>query len=236
MSSFKKLNPSEVFTSKNTFNKQWDLVYCSYPNDQYVQVYKGTKYTGSFTSNSEYITNGRYDRLVYEHINYLFYQKYDSNLDNTSLIDSVYFESSSIYRPVDPYVHHYEGYKIIDNFPTGSNDGIRVLNISPKLYGNRIIPGEFQLQSSSYNITDDGECNLNDNNEHVGNIFYSHGIVVITNPQYQTMFPIPYVARSGNFEFNEGDTKNINILDLVDRRLGDFVHDSFTYILPLLLA
>jgi len=46
------------------------------------------------------------------------------------------------------------------------------------------------LESDEYDVIDDGFGNLFDGETHIGNVFYSHGILVITNQEYQLMFPL----------------------------------------------
>ena len=72
-------------------------------------------------------------------------------------------------------------------FPTGSNDHITTISIPTKLYGEKIIPTTFELEYTGSNIftgglllTDDGEGNIISGSDVVGQIFYSHGIAVLT--------------------------------------------------------
>ena len=75
MASFKKLSKSDVTFVPYHANKQWNLSYCPYPtSSEYLTIYNGTNLTGSFSSD-EPITEGQYDRLVYNQINQLFYKK-----------------------------------------------------------------------------------------------------------------------------------------------------------------
>jgi hypothetical protein len=45
---------------------------------------------------------------------------------------------------------------------------------------------------------------------HVGNIFYAHGLGIITNPDYQTMFPLPPIAKNDSGSFLTTDSKVIS--------------------------
>ncbi len=45
---------------------------------------------------------------------------------------------------------------------------------------------------------------------HVGNIYYAHGLGIITNPDYQTMFPLPPIAKNDSGSFLTTDTKVIS--------------------------
>jgi len=79
-------------------------------------------------------------------------------------------------------------------FPTESNSVIGIISISPQVYGEQISRKSFILTpqySSNYRIVDDGNGNLVDtqnSNAHVGNVIYSQGMIVITNPDYSIAF------------------------------------------------
>lgn len=66
-------------------------------------------------------------------------------------------------------------------FPTGSTNIIGVISIPSRLYGNYIQPNSFEYTAPSGSITDDGEGNIIYNNQICGNIFYAHGIIVLTS-------------------------------------------------------
>ena len=68
-------------------------------------------------------------------------------------------------------------------FYTGSNSTIGVISIPTKLFGEKIQPSSFSFICPSGSIYDDGEGNLinNSNGLVCGQIFYSHGLAVITD-------------------------------------------------------
>ena len=157
MSAFKKLSKSDVTVVPYAANKQWNLNYCSYPtSSDYITIYKGTNLTGSFSFDSDPITEGQYERLIYNQINHLFYQNYSASLNTSSLASSLFYESASQQRPTSSYFIYNDNPYFIDNFPTGAMAGIRVLAINQNIYGGKVLPGSFNLSSSAYNITDDG--------------------------------------------------------------------------------
>lgn len=220
MSSFKKLSKSDVTVVPYSANKQWNLSYCPLPqNDANVVIYKGTNVTGSFNPETDPQTWDTYERLLYSQINHLFYQTYSSSLDTASLANSFNYESASQQRPTSSYFVYNDNPRLIKNFPTGSDSNycypttfsgsIRVLAINQNTYGNKLLPYTFNLSSSVYNITDDGYGNLYDSSTHVGNIFYAHGLVVITNQDYQLMFPIPPLAYNDTVCFTANSTPKI---------------------------
>jgi hypothetical protein len=211
MSSFKQLSKPDVSFTPYHANKQWDITYCPYPTSSgYLTIYNGTNLTGSFSSNDDPLTEEQYDRLVYSQINQLFYQKYTTPLNTSSLANSIYYESVSQQRPTHSYFIYNDSTRLVKNFPTGAMEGIRVLAINQDIYSSKILPNHFKLSSSAYNITDDGYGNLYDVNTHIGNIFYSHGLGVITNQDYQLMFPLPPIAKNDYGSFLTTDTKTIS--------------------------
>ena len=81
-------------------------------------------------------------------------------------------------------------------FPTGSDAQILVISVPSKLYGDYIQPKSFNLQFNEDPstveadigpITDDGNGNLISASINVGQIFYPHGIAVLTNNNWGSM-------------------------------------------------
>lgn len=117
------------------------------------------------------------------------------------------------------------------------NTKIRVLSIPRDIYGNGIEPGSFVISSSTYYITDDGQGNLWDyttsgsiyNKDpyngayyaggdttriYVGNIVYSPGFAIITNPEYLCFYPSEPIAVNDNYIIsNVSSSKILPILD-----------------------
>lgn len=104
-------------------------------------------------------------------------------------------------------------------FPTGNLEEITVIAIPRTRFGEKISPATFRLiNSGSYSLYDDGNGNINDygtgslatyvenaylnypqtfyntllnttGSVHVGNILYSQGVIILTNQDYQDIFP-----------------------------------------------
>jgi hypothetical protein len=211
MSSFKKLSKSDVTVVPYHANKQWTLPYCPYPtSSDYLTIYKGTNFTSSFSLDED-VTEGQYERLVYSQINQLFYQDYTASLDTSSLMFTLNnYESASQQRPTSSYFIYNDNKNLITSFPTGAMEGIRVLAINQDIYGNKVLPNHFILSSSAYYVTDDGFGNLYDGTTPIGNIFYAHGLGIITNQEYQLMFPLTPIAKNDIGYFLTTDTKTIS--------------------------
>jgi hypothetical protein len=221
MSSFKQLSKSDVTVVANQANKQWTLPYCPYPtSSDYLTIYKGTNVTGAFSADNDPVTEGEYERLVYAQINQMFYQTYTASLNTSSLMFTLNnYQSASQQRPTSSYFIYNDNDNLIVNFPTGAMDGIRVVAINQSVFGNKVLPGNFQLSSSAYNVKDDAYGNLFDysgSKTHVGNIFYAQGLAIVTNQDYQLMFPLPPLAKNDSGSFLTTDSPKIISASLND--------------------
>ena len=248
MASFKKLSTSDVFVVPYTANKNWDLDFDCVPQDgAYFTIYKGKNLTGSVDLVDGPVTEGQYEYLVYRNVNHLYYQYASSSLlDSHSLQDSLYYasaptESGTILT--GSYFNFNENPQFINEFPTGSNDFVRVMKFNQNIYGEQIKPNCFVLTApGSYQLVDDGFGNIYDiaftgyyvdqnyyappgyiveleNKVFVGNIFYSQGIVIITNPNYKCFLQTPPNAINDYFRvLNVQRTKKLDILanDYID--------------------
>lgn len=248
MASFKKLSTQDIFVVPYTANKNWDIDFNCVPQDgAYFTIYKGKNLVGNIDLVNGPITEGQYESLVYRNINHLYYQYASSSILNShSLQDSLYYasaptESGTILT--GSYFNFNENPQFVNEFPTGSNDFIRVMKFNQNIYGEQIKPNCFVLTASgSYQLVDDGFGNIYDiaftgyyvdpnyyappgyiaeleNKVFVGNIFYSQGIVVITNPNYKCFLPTPPNAINDYFRvLNVQRTKKLDILanDYID--------------------
>lgn len=125
------------------------------------------------------------------------------------------------------------------NFPTEQRSEIRVISIPQSFYGERLKPKHFILESTSsaYYIVDDGNGNLYDisglaepyvvdgyvNEDYfesvemqelplVGNVFYAHGIAVITNQDYLYIFPKNCTLSGGSAYYIANDCSFTGLL------------------------
>lgn len=174
MGSLKKLNKADITRVPYAANKQWNLDYfCTPQNDPYVTIYKGTKITGSFSSEKtsiDPVTNEQYERLVYDSINHLFYKLYSGSiLDTGSLMFNINtYESASQQRPTASYFDYNSNPYFINTFPTGSGAEMRVMVINQDIYGSKVLPHSFNISYppsetfQGYDIKDDGYGNLYD--------------------------------------------------------------------------
>jgi hypothetical protein len=199
MSSFKKLSKSDVTVVPYYANKQWSFTSSSYATSSV--IYKGTNLTSSFSSASDPVTAGQYERLIYKSINQLFFQDYTGSLNTSSLANSIYYASASQNRPTQSYFVFNDNSNFVNYFPTGANETIQILAINRGVYGNKILPNTFILTSSAYTIADDGYGNLYDtktSKTHIGSIFYAFGLSIITRQNYQGAFTSSFTASFKN--------------------------------------
>ena len=189
MSSFKKLSKSDVTVVPYGANKYWTFTRSTSPT--YSSINQGTNVSGLFSKSSDPISDGQYERLVYNSINQLFYQSITSSLNTSSLASSIYYESASQQRPTSSYFIYNDSDNFVNNFPTNIAQTIQVLAVNADVYGSKILPNSILITGTSINISDDGFGNLYNTystKTHVGNIFYAQGMFVITNQSYQSLF------------------------------------------------
>jgi len=189
MSSFKKLSKADITTVPYAANKQWSFAYTSStPNDDYMVFSIGKK--EDFNTSGATTTNGLYQSSIYDSMNHMFYQEYTDLLDTGSIMFNVdTYQSASQQRPTGSYFNYNINPNQIKNFPTGAGEQIGVLSINQSIFGSKVLPYSFRMSSSLFNITDDGYGNLYSGSSHVGNIFYAHGIAILTNQNTINIFP-----------------------------------------------
>lgn len=225
MSAFKRLNNSDVVTLPYVANKYWEVTACGLESSG-VFVYTGKKMSGSFFPQEEYAHNGEYERLVYDNINHLFYQEFSGSfLDPTSNLSGNSYQTATQYRASGSYYDYTSVGYMVKDFPKNYGNEIKVLGISPALYGTSINPGSFQISASAYYLIDDGNGNLYEtkganSGSLVGNIFYKHGLAVITHQDYQQAFPVPPSAVDDQYSFDKSFTPKLTYPLINDNSRG----------------
>jgi hypothetical protein len=136
----------------------------------------------------------QYQRLVYSSIEELYYSNYlnstaslGSPVTTASLIPGADSEGDVLVGPTSSagrYFNYPQTTLTFEHyFPTTSNSYIGVLSIPVSLFGNYIQPGSFNWSADSGSVYDDGEGNLifSSTQQICGQIFYSHGIAILTS-------------------------------------------------------
>lgn len=192
MSAFKRINKSDVFVLPYVANKNWQFSSASL-SENGIQIYTGVKDDNIFDPLNDTTSNGHFQKLIYNSVNHLYYQEFSgSYIDDTRLLQTNNYISASVYRSSGSYFDYHNSNDSYRFFPTSSSSSIKVISIPKKIYGSAIKKGTFSIKSDVFEITDDGKGNIIDimtePNSVIGNIFYSHGLIIITQPSYQEIF------------------------------------------------
>lgn len=210
MSAYKQLLASDITVIPFEVNKSFS--------------YKGNELTGSgvgidrflglntsslFDPTIDPITGDvypQYQRLIYNSIKELYYSNYLSSSYGSPAVTSSLIPGNNVEGDVyvgstnsdGRYFNYNQSTLTFEKyFPTSSDSIIGVISIPSRLYGNYIQPGSFKWETNYDFVEDDGEGNLilSSSNEICGQIFYYHGIAVITKGGY----PRPPYYGSGTY-------------------------------------
>lgn len=154
---------------------------------------KNVEYTSSANLSTGYVNTSSFNS-IYNSVKQLYYTNYISSSTGdlgitASVLPGVTRQDDYYYGPIEaPLYENYLQSSLEQQryWPTGSNENITVLTIPTKLFGEKIMPNTFEyIYTGSSNpnglfLTDDGEGNIISGSEVVGQIFYPHGIVVLT--------------------------------------------------------
>ena len=165
-------------------------------------------------------------------------------LNPSSYEGAIYDISSSLYDEI--------------TFDPDKGSKIVVISIDQEVMGSGLTPNTVYISGSGYYLRDDGEGNiynyrseanyarynsaiysqdiyleLIDSNapqlEYVGNVFYSHGLIVITNQDYLCVFGAPPTTLNDYYTYSNLDIpKTLDILSDDYSDCGTIVFDSFT--------
>ena len=203
-SAVKSIRSSDITTLPYKVNKQFAFESASlYQNN--IIIYKGYLETGST------LDKLNDNELVYYSARQLYY---GGNITSSILIDNISGSHYDNYQQSTAASGTFE-YEIKE-YPTENRSEVRIISIPQQIYGERLKPSTFILESdtNAYYIVDDGNGNLFDisgsveqyvingqiqsdyfttiNKQeipHVGNIFYAHGLAVITSQDYLYIYP-----------------------------------------------
>jgi hypothetical protein len=201
MSAYKQLLASDVVITPFEVNKSFTFQGAAALTASNVSIdrFLGLNTSSLFNTLTDPTTgqvSTRYQRLVYNSIKELYYSNYlSSSLGGTSSygdpvnIGYIYpgvDETGNVLVGSPSSTGRYFNYNQTDltfpkYFPTASDSTIGVISIPSRLFGNYIQPNSFLWKSSSFTIIDDGEGNLISGSTIYGNIFYYHGLAIITS-------------------------------------------------------
>ena len=136
----------------------------------------------------------QYQRLVFDSIQQLYYSNYLNSSESygSPVVTASIFpgsnQSGDVLVGSTSSAGRYYNYPqtsltFAHYFPTESNAEIGVLSIPTGIFGNYIQPGSFVWTADSGSIYDDGQGNLiySASQQIIGNIFYGHGLAIISN-------------------------------------------------------
>lgn len=196
MGAFKQFLASDIIVTPLTVNKSFTFDGASSLTGSNVGIdrFLGLNTSSLFNPLTDPVTgqnNTQYQRLVYDSVKELYYSNYLQNpygspLNTSSLVPGS-DPSGDVLIGTGGSPGLYDNYQQSTltfgrYFPTESNDVIGVLSIPVGLYGNYVQPGSFVWTAESGSVYDDGQGNLlfSGTDDICGNIFYAHGIAVIT--------------------------------------------------------
>ena len=195
MSAYKQLLASDIIVTPFEVNKLFifqgasELTASNVSIDRFLGLNTGSLFMPTSDPTTGQIST-KYQRLVYNSIKHLYYSNYLSSSygdePNKGYIlpgvdlegDILIGEKSSTGRYFN---YNQTNLTFAKYFPTASNSTIGVISIPSRLFGNYIQPNSFLWKSSSFTLIDDGEGNLVSGSNIYGNIFYHHGIAIITS-------------------------------------------------------
>jgi len=187
MAAYKTLTTQDLLISPLTLNKSFNFIGDSSLTGSDLQI--GRYFGKNVNFDDDQTTSGptgnvEYQSLVFEQIQQLYYSNYNGQNGELKPLATASFNpdgtitgkgESTLYNnfldtTLDPKRY----------FPTGSNDLIGVISIPQYMYGDHLKPNSVKIEVESGSFTDDGEGRLKKGNVYVGNVIYSHGIIVLT--------------------------------------------------------
>jgi len=173
MGAFKSLTSQDIIVSPLT-------VYGDLFNSETITFLKGKNTTYGSIDDETNPSPWPSASLVYASIKQLYYSNTFPNDSQPSIVidnQGKIIEGSQTANVNSRYDNFLQsGLYPVRNFPTGANDVIAVGIIPQSSFGDSIKPG-----SVAFSYFDDGQGNLFDSNtEYVGNVIYTHGIIIIT--------------------------------------------------------
>jgi hypothetical protein len=200
MSAYKQFQASDIIVSPFEVNKSFTFNGAASFTGSNVGIdrFLGKNIDNTLFNPSSDPTTGQittqYQRLIYDSIRELYYSNYlnstssyGASPNSASLIPGANSDGDVIVGPTSSQGRYFNypqtTLTFAKYFPTASDAEIGVISLPIGIIGNYIQPHSFKLIADSGSINDDGEGNLVNSatNEICGNIFYSHGIAVITS-------------------------------------------------------
>jgi len=215
MSAFKPFTTADVILSPFKVNKSFSFQGTSELTGSGIDIFEGKNTnptlwvsgslpTGYISSQDKF--------LVYKSIRELYYYNYLEDINGSPIGTASFNEDGTVTGPLyTPNSYNYLTNTLLANryFPTSLNKTIGIISIPSNKYGEQLYPGTLTLSNGVYTITDDGEGNMFSGSVKVGDIIYSHGMVIITNGRPDTPTGYGYITY-GTGVYGDRDTTFIS--------------------------
>ena len=130
---------------------------------EYINISEGSQY---FYSSSYSLPSGSHKLLNFHSVKHLYYSNFNTG---SGVIDV----SGSYYNFVESSISSSRIMQL-------SGEGV-VYSIPRELFGTHIEPNSVTVINGGYTLTDDGEGNLFNGSTQVGNVIYSHGMIIVNS-------------------------------------------------------
>ena len=205
MAAYKQFNAQDIIVSPLEVNKSFtfagDFELSASNVDVNRFLGKNTNFTASNNNETGFNLGGLVlsQSSVYDSIQQLYYSNFQSQSFGDDAITASVLLGSEASGDVligpngsnGRYVNYLQSTLTQSRyFPTGSNEDVLVFSIPSKLFGDYIQPESFELYlaydefSENQLVTDDGNGNLLSASINVGNIIYTHGMVILTQQDW----------------------------------------------------
>jgi len=228
-------NPFDPINDSETSNEEYRRLIFNSIKNLFYQNYTSGSLTGQFFNSSSFfnyeqstLTSGS---MLAAHRNLSTITGSSiSTLLGASFDNAIYDDPSNLYDETSYTDIDYSLYDIskslYDEMPFDPDKGgkIAVISIDQNIFGSGLIPNTIRISGSTYNIQDDGEGNLIDtlttSSLYIGNAFYSHGLIVITDQDYICVFGAPPTAVNDYYSYLNVDHTSQS-LDILSNDFAD---------------
>ena len=226
MSAFKQFTTKEVTVTPFIADKGFTFIGSEITGSTVgINIYKGlnVKYTSSANQQTGYEYSSS-NSSIYNSVKQLYYTNYISSSTGDMMITSSVLPGATraddyYYGPIEaPLYENYLQSSLEQQryWPTASGGEITVFAVPTQLYGEKIVPTTFEYSytgsafPNGLFLTDDGDGNIISGSEVVGQIFYSHGISVLTTHSCQLiardLISFPSQFNTQKFQFSSSLT------------------------------
>jgi hypothetical protein len=222
-------NPFDPINDIKTSNEEYRRLIFDSIKHLYYKNYISSSLTGSFFQSSSYF-NYEQSTLISGTLRELPNITGSANISYA--LNNQYEGATTVYDNISLYDEA--------TFDPDRGNRIVIISIDQNIFGSGLSPNSVFISSSNYYLHDDGEGNFFDyytqdnflnpvSSSLVGNIFYSHGLIVITNEDYLCVFGAPpTVINDYYLYYNLNPTKSLEILNNDYSDCGVLLPESFT--------